>query len=438
MKKTFLPADLWLKVSRWWQRVSATWKRRNNKEERPATRLPQDIVVASPSRPTRRLWTIQEVEAAVDSLYERRYNVLSGRTEYRRRGDAADGVWRPVDKRFYHTLMTELQEQGILFGWQFGLQCAVENNHAAPFHLVHDYIAHLPAWDGTARLRPLMERLTHDPFLVHCLCTWFLGLVRQATAADPLYGNSVAPLLLSEEQGLHKSTFCRLLLPPELRCLYSDTFDLNAQTQVERKMTQLLLINIDEFDRFNARKQACLKNEMQKTSLSLKESYQHNLLDLPRLASFIGTSNNFRLLTDPTGSRRFICVEIREMIDVDTPIDYPQLYAECRQHIAEGKPCHLTHDDEARLQQINRRFSVIQSVEELVMEHYRLPLADEPFERKSASEIYATLAKVNPRVMKDVCEQNFGAVLRRLGFTRHEHNHRNVYYVASNATETQP
>ena len=194
-------------------------------------------------------------------------------------------------------------------------------------------------------------------------------------------------------------------------------------------MTQKLLINLDEFDRFNARKQACLKNEMQKTSLSLKENYQNNLTELPRLASFIGTSNNFRLLTDPTGSRRFICVEITEMIDVDTPIDYPQLYAECLHRIAEGTPCYLTHDEEAVLGRMNMRFSIIQTVEDLVLSHFRHPQPDEPFERKSASEVYAVLAKADPQAMKAVCEQNFGAVLRRLGFPRHEHNHRMVYYM---------
>lgn len=427
MKKLFFPANLWLQVSRWWQRLSATWNSRNRVQTKESQHSQN---ASSPKRAT--FWTLQEIEGVVNSLYERRLNVLSGRTEYRRLDDGENSLWRRVDKRFYHTLMSELQARGMLYGWPYGLQCAVENDHVTPFHPVRHYLGHLPAWDGTERLRPLMERLTRDSFLVHCLSTWFLSFVRQATGDDLLFGNSVAPLLVSEEQGLHKSTFCRLLLPPELRFLYTDTFDLSAKEQTERKMTQKLLINLDEFDRFNARKQACLKNEMQKTSLSLKENYQNNLTELPRLASFIGTSNNFRLLTDPTGNRRFICVEITEMIDVETPIDYPQLYAECLQRIAEGAPCYLTHDEEAVLGRMNMRFSVIQTIEDLVLSHFRHPQADEPFEQKSAAEVYAHLAKADPQAMKAVCEQNFGAVLRRLGFTRHEHNHRMVYYMVRN------
>lgn len=424
MNKLFFPALLWLQVSRWWQRLSATWNSRNRVSSQ---KVQQSQGAHAPHRPV--FWTLQDIEGVVNTLYERRLNVLSGRTEYRRLNDSKDNSWKRVDKRFYHTLMTELQAHGMLYGWQYGLQCAVENEHVPPFHPVRHYLEHLPAWDGKERLRPLMGRLTRDPFLTQCLCMWFLGFVRQAKGDDLLFGNSVAPLLVSEEQGMHKSTFCRLLLPPELRFLYTDTFDLTAKEQTERKMTQKLLINLDEFDRFNARKQARLKNEMQKTTLSLKENYQNNLTDLPRLASFIGTSNNFRLLTDPTGSRRFICVEITEMIDVETPIDYPQLYAECLQRIAEGAPCYLTHDEEAVLGRMNMRFSVIQTIEDLVLSHFRHPLPDEAFEQKSAAEVYALLAKADPQTMKAVCKQNFGAVLRRLGFTRHEHNHRMVYYM---------
>ena len=50
--------------------------------------------------------------------------------------------------------------------------------------------------------------------------------------------------------------------------------------------------------------------------------------ELRRYASFIGTSNHKDLLTDTSGSRRFIGVEVTGVIDVVRPIDYEQLYAQ--------------------------------------------------------------------------------------------------------------
>ena len=126
------------------------------------------------------------------------------------------------------------------------------------------------------------------------------------------HANSVAPLLISTEQGYFKSTFCKSLLPPVLRRYYMDKVDLTSQGKVERRLAEMGLINLDEFDKFSPAKMPLLKNLMQMASLSLCKAYQKNYRVLPRIASFIGTSNRKDLLTDPTGSRRFICVKVEE------------------------------------------------------------------------------------------------------------------------------
>jgi predicted P-loop ATPase len=81
---------------------------------------------------------------------------------------------------------------------------------------------------------------------------------------------------------------------------------------VERRLAEMGLLNLDEFDKFSPAKMPLLKNLMQMASLSLCKAYQKNYRVLPRIASFIGTSNRKDLLTDPTGSRRFICVKVEE------------------------------------------------------------------------------------------------------------------------------
>ena len=58
------------------------------------------------------------------------------------------------------------------------------------------------------------------------------------------YGNSVVPMLIGG-QGTHKSTFCRMLLPPELREYYIDDIKLDAAEQVERMLCRMLLVNSD-------------------------------------------------------------------------------------------------------------------------------------------------------------------------------------------------
>ena len=340
VKNLLLGAIEWLR-SRVTAMKSEKGRMKSEKVTEKKTSRKQPISVASEAFPLRgnkkgTALTLPEVQAVLCSKYELRYNLLSEQSEYRDRGSMGDFL--PISKRVYMTWLMDIQADGYNYTWLEGVRIAAESLHIPSYHPVTQYFATLPQWDGTDRLRPLMQRLTTDEVMVGYLCRWMLALVAQAQGrSDAVYANSVAPLLVSEQQGLHKSTFCRMLLPPELREYYSDNFDLTAESQCERKLLDCLLINLDEFDRYSSRKQSTLKNLMQMTSLRMRKAYSNHSVTLPRIASFIGTSNTAALLTDPTGSRRFLCIDIREMIDVDTPIDYPQLYAQCMTSLAEGE-----------------------------------------------------------------------------------------------------
>ena len=72
----------------------------------------------------------------------------------------------------------------------------------------------------------------------------------------------------------------------------------------------------------------------------LKKPHGSAVLEMRRYASFIATSNQKDLLTDPSGSRRFICIEVTGVIDTNRPIDYEQLYA---QAMYELEPVSYTH-----------------------------------------------------------------------------------------------
>ena len=380
-----------------------------------------DLVINS-KRPT-----LPELEQFIRRDYDLRYNVLTEQTEYRRRDDAL-GEFRPATQRVYRTWLTDLQREGVDFWKIDGLRTAIESMHIEDYHPVKHYFSTLPTWDGEDRLTPLMRRLTRDEVMVGYLCRWMLAFVAQAQGCEgALYANSVAPILISEQQGWHKSTFCRILLPAELRMFYTDNFNLTAESQCERRLTDCLLINLDEYDRYSARKQSTLKNLMQMPSLRVRKAYARNATTLPRIASFIGTSNTPHLLTDTTGSRRFLCIELTEMIDVDTPIAHEQLYAQCIHLLSSGERHHFTAEEVADIELRNRAYRHIPPVEEYYMKYFRLPQEGETPLLLSAAEIYEELRHRHPRLMRDVNEQNFGALLREWGFERVEHRHRRVY-----------
>ncbi len=426
MKKLFETVKAWLR-----SRVTAM---KSEKVTEKKTSRKQPISVANETFPLRgnkkgAALTLPEVQTVLCSKYELRYNLLNEQSEYRERGSVGDD-FAPITKRVYMTWLMDIQADGYNYTWLEGVHIAAESLHIPSYHPVTQYFSTLPQWDGTDRLRPLMQRLTTDETMVGYLYRWMLALVAQAQGrTDTVYANSVAPLLVSEQQGLHKSTFCRMLLPPELREYYTDNFDLTAESQCERKLLDCLLINLDEFDRYSSRKQSTLKNLMQMTSLRMRKAYRNHSVTLPRIASFIGTSNTAALLTDPTGSRRFLCIDIREMIDVDTPIDHPQLYAQCMQQLSEGERHWFTPEEVKDIERRNRDYRRHRPVEELFFRHYRLPREGEAPTLLSAAHIYEHLTHCDARLMKSVCAQTFGKVLRGLGAVRSEHHDKRVYAV---------
>lgn len=433
MKKLFETVKAWLR-SRVTAMKSEKGRMKSEKVTEKKTSRKQPISVASEAFPLGgnkkgAALTLPEVQAVLCSKYELRYNLLSEQSEYRERGSVGDD-FAPITKRVYMTWLMDIQADGYNYTWIEGVRIAAESLHIPSYHPVTHYFASLPQWDGTDRLRPLMQRLTDDDTLVDYLCRWMLALVAQAQGREEaLYANSVAPILISEQQGWHKSTFCRMLLPPELRMFYTDSFDLAAESQCELRLTDCLLINLDEFDRYSSHKQSTLKNLMQMPSLRCRKAYARNATTLPRVASFIGTSNTPRLLTDPTGSRRFLCVELTHMIDVDTPICHAQLYAQCMHLLRNGERHHFTADEVANIEQHNRAYRLLPPVEQHFRAHFRHSEEGEQPQLLSAAEIHEYLRKLNPYLMRGVGAQNFGALLREWGFQRVEHHHRRMYKV---------
>lgn len=92
-----------------------------------------------------------------------------------------------------------------------------------------------------------------------------------------------------------------------------------------------------------------------------------------RYASFIATSNQKDLLTDPSGSRRFICIEVTEAIDTNRPIDYNQLYAQAMHELDHGERYWFDQSDERIMTENNHDFEQIPPEEQLFYHYSALP-----------------------------------------------------------------
>ena len=226
-----------------------------------------------------------------------------------------------------------------------------------------------------------------------------------------------------------QSTFCSILLPEELRTYYTDKFSITSSSGCEQKISTFGLINMDEFNQYNERMMTMLKNLMQMKKVNYRKCFKAYYSDLPRIASFIGTSNEKSLLTDETGSRRFLCIEVEKPIDC-SPIDYPQLYAQLKFELESGKRYWLTKEEELEIQEHNQDFYKQSTEEEVFFKVFRLPNEGEPFVKMTASSIFDMLQKRYPALMKGANVRQFGKVLCHIGAKKTRTNQGSIYEVA--------
>lgn len=367
--------------------------------------------------------------------YAFRYNLLTERTECARLNtEKADEshllTYTPVDSRILNGIALSAIENGVEC-WDRDIKRYVESDHVQDYHPFELYFNNLPEWDGKDRVTELAKRVSDKDVWVRAFHRWMLAVTAQWTGSGNRgrRANSVAPLLVSPTQGLGKSTFCRMLLPKELRDYFTESFDLTNNSSAENKLASYGLINLDEFDRLPTSRMPQLKNLMQMEDLRVRRAYRRSAESLPRIASFIGTSNRRDLLTDLSGSRRFICVEVEHAIDCTTSIDHAQLYAQLLHELNSGERCWFSKAEEAEIQAANRPFYRITPAEELISSCFAFAEAGEQGARlMSAADIYAILKRKNPAALKDCSCTSFSRLLAQLGRRVHT-RYGNGYWV---------
>jgi len=365
-----------------------------------------------------------QVEKFLLEEYEFQFNSLTEATEFRKKD--SEECFRPIQQREMNSLCIEARLQGIDC-WDRDINRYINSAHIQSYHPFEMYMNNLPVWDGTDRVTALARRVSERGFWIEGFHRWMLALTAQWMGMDTTFANSVAPVLVSRRQGRHKSTFCKMLLPDELQHYYTDSFDITAVSGAEQKLAMFGLINLDEMDKFNIRKMALLKNLMQMARLTIRKAHKKNYSSLPRIASFIATSNQKELLTDPTGSRRFICVEVEKMIDC-SPIDYAQLYSQLKQELESGTRHWFTPEEEKEIMTNNASFQKRGMEFDVFYTHF-CPSVNGEGQLLSAAFIYNQLKKKNPAAMRDVPANTFGKVLTALGLEKVHTEKGNLYRV---------
>ena len=375
----------------------------------------EPLTLLRPGMPKKQVASIR-LKEFLERRYELRRNVVTQMLEYRVR-NSIDFRFHELTKYDKNTIKYEAAIEGIE-AFDAEITGFMESNYTPTYNPIDEFIGNLGRWDGTSRIEALADLVpTQNPNWRVLFRRWFLSMVAHWMNIDQEHGNNTAPILIGR-QGYRKSTFCRILLPPELRSFFTDSLDFRTKQEAERYLTRFLLINIDEFDQLSEQQFAFVKHLFQKPVVSMRRMYSENIAQMKRYASFIGTSNHHEILRDPTGNRRYLCVEVTAPIKTEVPINYEQLYAEAVTLIRQNERYWLDDADEALLRESNQAFDNQSPLEVVLLDMFRPETDGESDEQwLKVSEIMVELShhKVyNRKTMNDLVK--LGKVLRKAGF----------------------
>ena len=373
------------------------------------------------------------IELFLNENYVFRRNTLNGKVEYAMLPKA--DVFRPLTKEALNSIVIRAKREQILEKGSPKTEITeyVESEEVSEYNPAQAFLTTLPKWDGQNHIARIFGRIPGiSSEQLNYLTIWLRSAVAHWLQMDMLHGNECVPTFIGA-QGCGKTTFVRRLLPLELREYYLDHLNLSNKFDKEMALTNNLIVNLDELEAIGVKQQSKLKQTLSVSKVNGRPIFGRTQQDRPRFASFVATTNNPHPLTDPTGSRRYICIQIPDghLINNEGDIDYLQLYAQVVYELQELKaPYWFSNDEVARIQQLNQDFMEQKDLGEMFVVCFRQPHEGEVVKTMNCSEIISLMQKDYPSLQNTVGNKvRLGKTISALGFKHKEHSHVAYYEV---------
>lgn len=373
------------------------------------------------------------IELFLNENYVFRRNTLNGKVEYAVLPKA--DVFRPLTKEALNSIVIRAKREQILEKGSPKTEITeyVESEEVPEYNPAQAFLTTLPNWDGQNHIARIFGRIPGiSSEQLNYLTIWLRSAVAHWLQMDMLHGNECVPTFIGS-QGCGKTTFVRRLLPPELREYYLDHLNLSNKFDKEMALTNNLIVNLDELEAIGVKQQSKLKQTLSVSKVNGRPIFGRTQQDRPRFASFVATTNNPHPLTDPTGSRRYICIQIPEghLINNEGDIDYLQLYAQVVYELQELKaPYWFSNDEVARIQQLNQGFMEQKDLGEMFVACFRHPEEGEVPKTMNCDQMIVVMQKSYPSLTNTIGNKvRLGKTIKALGFKHRERAHISYYDV---------
>ena len=400
-----------------------------------------------PSKEESRWASVTDIEEFLHSQASVRFNVIRRQCEicWKNRVDADNatdtspnplhkGDYTPITDRDENTLWCRMKKNGSEVRLQ-DIRNVLQSEFVPAFHPFDDYFGSLPEWDGVdyiGQLAGTVQVKGDQKRFVEYFRKWFVGIL------PTIFDNQVVNheiMVFIGKQGNFKSTFFSLLLPPALQSYFHvkmNSSHLNKDDMLT--LCEKALVCLEEIDELRPSELNQLKALVTAKNISERAAYARNKEHRPHIASFCGTGNNPHFLSDPTDNRRWIVVEVEDIVNPWLhPFNYTGIYSQALALWKSGFRYWFNQDEIRLLNEQNREYQVPLPEEELLLTYFRPTFTG--CQGSIFMKVSEILERINAGVKQPLSTTRLGMLMKRLGFHRTKYNGERGYLVIERSLE---
>lgn len=374
----------------------------------------------------------EHIERFLSTKGNFRVNIIKNRIEFKAFG--ADEDYLEVEDYNVNSWWSEMTKSWECKVSKEHIYYILGSNFLRKFNPFVDYFTSLPEWDGIDYIAQLAEMIEVKPqygetkedaqkWFYGNLKKYLVGLVAGALKKD-IINHQV--LVLLGKQGILKSTWLRLLIPPELR---DYVYTKNDSSRLDKDdmiaFTENILAILDDFEGMSPADFTQLKATITQPYITERRPYARYPETRKKTASFAATSNIKHILQDETGDRRFIPVEAISIVNPLTyDYNYEGIYSQVMHLLNNGFKYWFDREDIEELTRRQADFRSPSPEEELLLHYFSKPESELRAKWMKATTI---LEVINAGIKQVLSSKKLAIILDRLGFEK-KRNRNGIFY----------
>lgn len=301
----------------------------------------------------------------INTKYDIRFNIIALELEIKLKTSKSE--WQEIN---LNSLLIELVQSGNNINMN-KLETLVKSDFILNYNPFLQYFNSLPKWNGFDYIGHLcsMIQTTEDDLFAYHFEKWITRAVKCALEDGKV--NKQCLVLYNTIQNSGKSTFLQFLIPKSMKKYYTEDISVDKDGLIA--LCKSLIVNIEEMSIMSKTDINILKAFISKNNVNARLPYARKTELMSRTCSFVGSTNKIDLLSDESGSVRWLIFEVLNInFKYSSEINMDKVWAQAYYNAYERKNYNpeLTSKDIIENEKRNEKYSIISMEQDIISTYF--------------------------------------------------------------------